>query len=293
MASVPRPRRLERSGIAFAAIGSVVIFGPLLYLAWPRADEPAADEPSPGAPARPDQPEPAAMGIDAAAVDREASLLFQPVLVWADDSVTVQGTGFTVEHPRGTFAVTSSCFVVPSEIPLRRVAFGSLPGLDKLGTVREAWGPMGPCASDSADDMRDDYLVMPIEAIAGLQRLQLDPRDELPVGEAVWLPDKSDATAVGHVVRTGRITRSSLGVIEVALDQPITLESQAGSPVLSQVSNRVLGILAGASSEAGERLYLAPASVLRAVMDDEAREAVPLTEALVRWIPLEGDPTEP
>ena len=45
--------------------------------------------------------------------------------------------------------------------------------------------------------------------------------------------------------------------------------------------------------QAGERLYLAPASVLRAVMDDEAREAVPLTEALVRWIPLEGDPTEP
>lgn len=258
----------------------MAIFGPLAYLAWPSDHrEPSAAEPETTGPdVGSTEPTPAA-------VDRDAPLLLQPVLVWADESITVQGTGFTVDHPRGTFAVTSSHYIVPSETPLHSVAFGSLPALDKLGRVEVAWGPIGPCDSESADDMRDDYLVMPTPPLPGLQPLQLDPRDEIPVGEAVWFPDKDDGATAGHVVRTGRVTRSSRGALEVALDQPIVLESQSGTPVLSEASNRVIGILGGADSEQGQRLYFAPASVLRAVMDDEQREPVPLSEALMQWIP--------
>lgn len=289
---MPRPRRADRTGIAFAAIGSLVLFGPLLYFAWPRSEAPTDEDATTESSSEPTPDAGTDDGPPPAVVDRNAPMLFQPVLVWADDSVTVQGTGFTVTHADRRFAVTSSHYVVPSEVPLERLAFGSLPGMDKLGATTVAWGPMGPCESESADDMRDDYLVMPIEGIEGLQPLELDPRDEIPVGELVWFPDKSDDAKAGHVVHTGRVTHSTLGVIEIALDQPIVLESQSGSPVLSETSNRVLGILGGADSEAGNRLYFAPASMLRAVMEDDVREPVELTHALLRWIPAEPPTTE-
>ncbi|MEM7160662.1 MAG: hypothetical protein AAF799_47940 [Myxococcota bacterium] len=265
--------------MAFAVVGCAAIFGPFLYFAWPRGEEPETDEVAATEDA---EPEVGVDGLAPAVVDRERATLFQPVLVWSDDSVTVQGTGFVVEHGGRSFAVTSSHFIAPSPTPLARVALGSIPKLDKLTTTPHAWGPMGPALGEHGDDFRDDYLVMPIDAV-DLQSLELDSREVPQVGEDVWFPDKSDDVDYGHVVRTGRVTAATLGVVEVALDEPITLESQSGTPVLSARTNRVLGILGGADSEQGKRLFFTPASVLRSVLDDGDREPTELLLSLPQW----------
>lgn len=282
---MPRARKNDRSGLVFAIVGCAAIFGPFLYFAWPRGDAASEDD----ATAEAAKPDAGSNEQPPAVVDRDRATLFQPVLVWSDDSVTVQGTGFVVQHDGRSFGITSSHFIAPSPTPLARVALGSIPALEKLTTTPHAWGPMGPAAGESADDFRDDYLVMPIEGVK-LQSLELDLRDMPEVGEEIWFPDKSDEVDHGHVVREGRVTRATLGVVEVALDDPIELESQSGTPVLSARTNRVLGILGGADSEEGKRLFFTPVSVLRSVLEDDGREETELLLALPKWSRAAAEP---
>lgn len=258
----PTSHRRELGRVVLGALGVATLLGALLVLIWPK----------------PVVPEPPT--IAAAVVDRRAPLLLQPILAWADGSRSASGTGFVLHHHGRTFAVTSSHFVAPSPQPLIAVGLGSLTKLEVLGETYTSWGSIGPAKRAAQWDFGDDYLVMPIDPLPGLQGLELDPRPVVASGLRVWFPDKRFETESGFVVRKGKIKHSTTHLLEVELDEPMTIESQSGSPVLDEEGNRVLGILFGGE---GKQLYFTPASALRRVLEDPTRQPVPLEQALPHW----------
>ena len=79
----------------------------------------------------------------------------------------------------------------------------------------------------------------------------MDPRTAIDPNERVYFHDKCAFAQKGYAVLEGAVIKTAPEQYQVMLDQDIKPESQSGSPVISQTTGKVIGIVAG-TSESGD-----------------------------------------
>ncbi len=196
----------------------------------------------------------------------EQPILFQPLFMWRTGSPTHQGTGFFAKAPDGRVAaVTSAHFLDRTGPALLEVRWLDLSTQAPVAAFKLSWGPPGNGGTDNPTyDLRSDFLLLPVQdRVPADQVLELDPRPQPEVPERVWFPNKDKTAPLGYQVVAGTVVAANIKYTTVILDQPIALVSQSGSPIISQVTGRVIGTLSRGGRERGRTvLLLAPASAL-------------------------------
>jgi WD40 repeat protein len=175
----------------------------------------------------------------------DKTILFQPKFIY-EDNTTYQGTGFFARAPNGNIAaVTSSHFLRQEGAPLVKAEWLDIRADKTVARFSKSWGLPG--SGGNLLSLRSDYLLMPVEQdIPGEMILELDPR-ALPLqGERIWFPNKDPDRALGYDIVPGKVTNPVDTGITILLDRPITVQSQSGSPVISQATGKVLGTLSRA-----------------------------------------------
>jgi hypothetical protein len=123
-----------------------------------------------------------------------------------------------------------------------------------------------------AADRTLDYLILRVASGApSTAVLELDDREKPDLHERLWLPDKSADTPVGYRLVKGEVIEAKATSITIVLDSPITLQSQSGSPVLSQRTGKVIGTLSSykLATDGPLRLILCPAHAIREALAQE------------------------
>lgn len=187
----------------------------------------------------------------------QGRVVFQPVFRWEDGAITAQGTGFVIQTPAGIHAgVTSAHFINFEGPPLLAASWNDVVTDEVVAQFRKSWGKPGNAGSDS--DLRADYLILPAEGlIEKVAALELDERPLIPLGERVYFPNKAGQKN-GYVWLEGSVVQASSKKIAVKLDHEIRLQSQSGSPVISQTTGKVIGTLARAVNKPQQLIFLCP-----------------------------------
>ena len=227
-----------------------------------------------------DKPE--AAGGDANARPPERAVVFQPVLLWQGANATAQGTGFFVKAPGGkTAAVSSAHFIDRDGPPLMSAKWLDVRTSEPVASFTRSWGQPGDGGTNgNPPDLRTDYWIMPVDAeapetgaaearAAAAAALELDPRDKPALGEKVWLPNKNRKAKLGFDLVEGAVIETGVKYSLVRLTDEIELQSQSGSPIISQRTGKVIGTLSrGGTKDGTTFLLLAPsAPIARALAD--------------------------
>ena len=228
-----------------------------------------------------------AAGGNAAAKTRfpppDRPVLFQPMLVWDGAEPTTQGTGFFAKAPGGKVAAVSSAhFINFDGPPLREARWLDLKTGKPVATFDKSWGkPGSPGTMKPQIDLRPDHWVMPAAGDAAARAaLELDDRPQPKVGERVWFPDKDQDSPLGFSVIEGTVVEADPKYSAIRLSHNIQLQSQSGSPVISQETGKVIGALSrGGEHEGRSIIVLAPAASLVKVLSDSKLQP-PLREVI-------------
>ncbi|NQT17707.1 MAG: hypothetical protein HQ582_33435 [Planctomycetes bacterium] len=214
----------------------------------------------------------------------DGPLLFQPAISFAGGETTYQGTGFFVATSTGRIlGVTSAHFIDFEGSPMLSARWLSIPDEDVAAEFQYSFGPPGNEGTTEPVDLRPDYLILAGDEVAPPHKpLVLDGRPQPKTGERVWLPDKDYDSEKGHTLVAGSVAEAAPEYVLVVLDERIELQSQSGSPVISQQTGKVIGTLSrGGDSEGESFLILCPSrSILSAIERDAP--AIPLREAVGR-----------
>jgi len=210
---------------------------------------------------------------------REKQLLAQPQLDFDDGKITLQGTAFFVHAPDGaTAAVTASHYLDQSGPPLVHVWLLSLTASEPtpLADSDVCWGQPGGKGirgANAVTDLRTDRFLLPVSVDERMVHvLDLDDRPGPTVGERIWFPDKQPSESGGFRLIEGAVVQIESRFVRIRLDNTIKPQSQSGSPVISQVNGKVLGLWGGFSEEEGATfLFLNPAREIQKCQDDPSR----------------------
>ena len=208
-----------------------------------------------------------ARGPDVLAVGRpERAILFQPLFKWLGAEPTYQGTGFFVKAPDGRVAaVTSAHFLDRDGPPLLEAKWLDVRTQEPVATFTQSWGPPGSQGTTQpVVDLRSDYLLLPApEGVPADLALQWDPRLAPDRGERVWFPNKDPDAPLGYQLLPGTVVEARPKYSLVALGQVVKLQSQSGSPVVSQATGKVIGTLSrGLEQRDKTLLLLAPSHAI-------------------------------
>ena len=203
-------------------------------------------------------------------------ILFQPKFYWAGSDPTLQGTGFLVKTRSGeTVGVTSAHFIDPRGPVLLRAEWLEIGSETPKASFTKCWGRPGQLGIHmEAADRTSDYLLLVYETgMSNIAVLEFDVRDKPDVDERVWVPDKTADATFGYRLVEGVVVDANTLSITIVLDSPIILQSQSGSPVLSQKTGQVIGTLSSykATPNAPLQLILCPARAIRRVLATGAR----------------------
>jgi hypothetical protein len=193
------------------------------------------------------------------------------MFVWENAKPTYQGTGFFVKAPDGKIAAVTSIHFLDVNGPRLLEAHWLPPGGNKPAAVFDrSWGRPGEVrivrvkvANDPGGkpiildippaDRRTDYLIMPAPAgVPAANVLELDAREGIAPGERVYFHDKCAFGEKDYTVLEGTVNQSLPEHYEIMLDRDVKAESQSGSPVFSQETGKVIGILAGVGDPGGD-----------------------------------------
>ena len=221
-----------------------------------------------------------ALGAGAEDIERPpGQLLYQPMFIWMDSDVTQQGTGYLVENAAGkVFGVTSIHFMY-FEYGLFEAIWLDIPSSVPACGFRTSYGR--PLTKEIAEftDVKRDFILLP--AAEGCfdenTRLELDDRKRIESGEKLWFPNKDFESPEGHTWIEAEVSEDLGYLIEIKLDGMVVLESQSGSPFISQETGKVVGMLTSAWEEDG-RIWVNACpgrNVLRFL--EKPREPVPLS----------------
>lgn len=178
--------------------------------------------------------------------------MVQPQPVWEQEPATFNGTGFFLATQGQSFVITASHFI---EQDLSAVNFWSMQGQPLLQARYTVAGTTDSGTDGAIQDLTNDLVISAVPRVPpGYLSLEADPRQFVPPGERVWLPNKRQGRP-GYARVEGRITNWDPGYIEVELDHPIGLHSQSGSPIISVQSGKVIGVLSRGNES---RLRLTP-----------------------------------
>jgi hypothetical protein len=202
-------------------------------------------------------------------------ILFQPLFIWRGDIPSQQGTGFFTKTPDGRVAaVTSAHLIDPQGPTLLEARWLDSRTRVPVAILKQSWGPPGRGGTDDPNyDLRSDYLLLPVEVMISPERiLELDSRPLPDLRERVWFPNKDRNASPGYRIVNGTVAAVEVKYLTVILDQPIALSSQSGSPIISQVTGKVIGTLSRAGQERGRTiLLLTPAAaILKALADHQS-----------------------
>ena len=210
---------------------------------------------------------------------RDKQLLAQPRLDFADGRITDQGTAFFVHAPNGaTAAVTASHYLDQNGPALSHVWLLSVTAAEPtaLADSTVGWGlpgGQGVRGANDVTDLRADRFLLPVSVDEhNVHVLDLDDRAGPQLGERVWLPDKQPSEPGGVRLIEGTVVQIETRFVCVQLDEALKLQSQSGSPVISQANGKVLGLLGGGTEESGRTLlFLNPAHEIRKALDVASR----------------------
>lgn len=188
-------------------------------------------------------------GVDAA-VRPAGKILFQPQLLWSNSMTTLQGTGYLIEHAGKYFGVTAVNY-----LDFTAGGLGSATWLDvyserPLATFRSSLGRPLRTTFTRPGDTADDFLLLPCnqppeEGTA----LQIENVPRYEPGNRLWFPNKSREVEIGHDWIDATVVEDLGYLIKVRLQDPISLQTQSGSPVLNADTGKVIGMV-----HAGEEL---------------------------------------
>lgn len=210
-------------------------------------------------------------------------VLFQPAFDYSGE-ISYNGTGFFAAAPGGkVIGVISAHFVDFVGLPLVDAAFLSVDGEELVAEFAFSYGEPGDGGSDFTMDLSSDYMLLSSkEPIEGVPVLELDPRRTLSRGERVWLPNKGEEGRFGYRLVSGTVAGSKLGVTVVVLDRLIELQSQSGSPLISQRSGKVVGTLSRGGEDRGRTVIsITPSHAILSAINGAKRE-IPLSEVTGR-----------
>ncbi len=209
-------------------------------------------------------PQPVSIGEIANSADTlYENIVLQPQFCWADGSCTYPGTASFVRGPKGkVIALTSAHFLNFSGPQLSHVNFLSVNTKKPVATSTRCWGQPGQEGCYQPVDLRSDYLLLVVEGKIPSQKvLQLSGRSGCAEGEKVWFPNKNPLSPHGHDRIEGTVAEAQNTFLKVILDREIDLNARSGTPVLSEKTGKVIGILTGGETRGNRSvLYLAPAS---------------------------------
>jgi iron-sulfur cluster assembly accessory protein len=215
----------------------------------------------------------------------QGTVVFQPMFVWADGTTTLQGTGFFAAAPAGRVAAVTSAHFINKDGPrLLEARWINVRSGDTAATFSTSWGTPGDGGrTEPQPDLRADYLLLPAaKAPHRAAVLEFDPRPKPALGERIHFPNKDESADPGHKWVEGAVTEADEKSVSVLLDQKIHLQSQSGSPVISQATGRVIGILSLARQERDRTvLTLAPAGGVAAALAGQPAN-LPLRDVIGR-----------
>lgn len=217
-------------------------------------------------------------------------LVFQPRFQFADGDVTHQGTGFVVAASDGTpVGVTSAHFLDFEGAPMLSAEWLAVLTDEEVFQFTHSLGAPGDGGQvgPTEFDLRRDYFIVVGDEnnFAVCKPLELDDRPLPNVGERVWLPNKDPNAKDGHVLVEGKIDEVTRKYIGIELDDELRLQSQSGSPIISQQTGKVIGTLARGATEGGVTyLRLCPTEGIANLIRTETAK-IKLQNAV-------GDPTE-
>jgi hypothetical protein len=192
-----------------------------------------------------------------AALNFSEAIVFQPEMKWEDGSKTRQGTGSFVKTPNGKLVgMTSAHFIDFSGPKLLEVDWLDIKTEKPIAISVKSWGVPGREGSYDPLDLRSDYLLLLMEGdIASKTILEIDSRTSIAVGERVWFPNKNAKAKAGYDLIEGKVTKANEAYLLVKLEKEVDLQSRSGTPIISQSTEKVIGILTGCEDA---ELYLAP-----------------------------------
>ena len=191
------------------------------------------------------------------------ALVYQPGFLWMNDQESFQGTGFITKGKNGEIlGVTSAHFVDFQGPALAAAVWLSVHDDEKEFLFYSNYGKTGNQYVQSAFDYSTDFLVFFAEEKETKHPLlEIDPREKLAANERIWLPNKDFEQEIGYRLIEGTIIDSSPKMITIKMDEEFPLQSQSGSPFISQQTGKVIGILASAHRPGGE-LHIIAAPVI-------------------------------
>ncbi len=206
----------------------------------------------------------------------DGRILFQPQLQWGNSDTTFQGTGYLIEHNGRYFGVTSIHFLNFDAGGLQGATWLDVPTESPVATFRSSLGRPTRTAINRMRDVADDFLLLPCPQLpAATTPLQLEQVARYEPGTRLWFPNKSRDAASGHAWIDATVVEDAGYWIQVRLSDPITIQSQSGSPVLNAATGRVIGMLQGVEDQNGTTmLYLCPA---RSLLKHLARNPRPVS----------------
>lgn len=198
-------------------------------------------------------------------------LLYQPAFVWSTRKTSHQGTGFLAKTTRGKIVgVTSAHFIDFDGPVLLGAAWLDVTTGKPVARFRRSHGPPGRHPQANPIDLRMDYLLLCDEDIPlDLPILELDLRLLPDRRERIWFPDKDNAASGpdGYKLVSGTVEAAFETHSVVRFDDPIKLQSQSGSPIISQKTGKVIGTLSqGGEDKKGVFIYLTPSHALVTAM---------------------------
>jgi hypothetical protein len=217
------------------------------------------------------------------------AIVFQPQFKWANQTWTEQGTGSFIRGEKGAvIGLTSAHFIDFSGPRLIEVSWLDIRTKKGIATSVNCWGMPGKEGCYDPLDLRSDYILMLIEGtIDPGSLLSLDERSGPEVGERVWFPNKNPRAALGFDLIDGKVSKACDTHLEITLNQGIDLQTRSGTPILSQLTGKVIGILTGGGKINDKTLlYLAPGRSLYQALHEAQQQ--PLLHEVVGELPSRG-----
>lgn len=194
-------------------------------------------------------------------------ILFQPYFYYEFTEPKGEGTGFIIRTDDDRLAAVTCANILKLDgSRLTGVRGLSIGDWTPLVSMQQSWGkPGSPGTMGQVRDMRNDYLIMPVEAsLSPDSILELDDRAGPTIGEPIWFPARMESEPRGYELRDGFVEDVKPGYIRVKLNKPMTLMVHNGSPIISATTGKVIGLLAqGEKIQQRSVLWLCPASSLR------------------------------
>lgn len=201
-------------------------------------------------------------------------ILLQPQFEWNTGERTANGTAFLTRRDDGRIVVVGSAhYILGEELPVT-AQMVSIKLEQLVLETQTALGPVSDGDPATEQSSRDDYFFLPVDAdVDPAQVLELDLRDAPEVGEKVWFPDKNFDNGEGFDLRTGEVVEVEPDVIAVRMSDRSKLQSQSGTPFISQKTGLVIGTLIGAYEANGAQvIVLCRGRYIREALDADRPE---------------------